>query len=263
MMSNMKMSGIIFFAIVAFFLTVAVFTGCGKESVETKNEASSRTDCTYYASEEVRIQAKAKTGASQDLRTGKLAEDVGNHAENPFTGTGNARMAELWRKAAEENDADAQIDLGVCYQNGDGVEGDMAKSAEWFRKAAEQGHAVAQILVAQNYSMGLGVNRDMAESAKWYRKAAEQGIASAQFTLGTYFFEGTGVKKDYEEAVKWWRKAAEQDYSTAQFNLGGCYYEGLGVEKDKAEAMKWFRLAAENGEEDAQEALEMLTHEDE
>ena len=63
--------------------------------------------------------------------------------------------------------------------------------------------------------------------------------------------------------MKWWRKAAEQDYSTAQFNLGGCYYEGLGVEKDKAEAMKWFRLAADNGEEDAQEALEMLAQEDE
>ena len=253
-MSKTKRIRTFFCAVVVLILTVAVFTGCGKESVETKNETSGGID----ASDEVRIQAKAKTGASQDLRTGKRAEDVGNQAENPFADTGNARMAELWRKAAEENDADAQIDLGVCYQSGDGVECDMAKSAEWFRKAAEQGHAVAQILVAQNYSMGLGVNRDMAESAKWYRKAAEQGIASAQFTLGTYFFEGTGVKKDYEEAVKWWRKAAEQNYSSAQFNLGGCYYEGLGVEKDKAEAMKWFRLAAENGEEGAKEALKEL-----
>ena len=250
-------------AVAAVVLAVVLFAGCGKENAETKNEASGGPECILYDTEEDYIRATDRSGAAQDSQTGKRAEGVGNDAGNPFAGTGNVRMAELWRKATEENDADAQIDLGVCYQTGDGVEHDMAKSAEWFRKAAEQGHAVAQILVAQNYSMGLGVNRDMVESAKWYRKAAEQDIASAQFTLGQYYFEGTGVKKDYEEAVKWWRKAAEQDYSTAQFNLGGCYYEGLGVEKDKAEAMKWFRLAAENGEKDALEALEMLAHEDE
>jgi len=252
-MSNTKMSRNIYFAILALFLTVAGFSGCGKKEEPAERKPGSTAN----------KSGKMEETTAADLRTGERAEGLGNDADNPFVGTGNARMAELWRKAVEENDVDAQIDLGVCYQAGDGVERDMAKSAEWFRKAAEQGHAVAQMLVAQNYSMGLGVNRDMAESAKWYRKAAEQGVASAQFNLGKYFFEGTGVKKDYEEAVKWWRKAAEQDYSTAQFNLGGCYFEGLGVEKDKAEAMKWFRLAADNGEKEAQEALEMMAHEDE
>ena len=257
-MSNAKLKRNIFLAVVAGLLAVGSFTGCGKDGAESENEASDGPECRLYASEEDCFLGTEQSGAAQDSRAGNRAEDVGNDAGTPFAGTGNARIAELWRKATEENDADAQIDLGVCYQAGDGVERDMAKAAEWFRKAAEQGHAVAQILVAQNYSMGLGVNRDMAEAAKWYREAAEQGIATAQFTLGQYYFEGTGVKKDYEEAVKWWRKAAEQDYSTAQFHLGGCYYEGVGVEKDKTEAAKWFRLAAENGEKDALEALEEL-----
>ena len=205
---------------------------------------------------------KTEVPEAKDSRKGKRAERVRTGAENPFAGTGNARLAEIWRKATEENDSDAQIDLGVCYQYGDGVERDMAESAEWFRKAAEQGHGIAQIILARDYATGDGVDRDMAESARWYREAAEQGIASAQFKLGQYCFEGTGVEKNYEEAVKWWRLAAEQDYSDAQYNLGGCYVEGIGVERDKAEAEKWFRLAAETGDEDALEALEMLAHEE-
>jgi TPR repeat protein len=247
-MSNTKPRRSIFLAVAAGFLSVAAVTGCGKKDVDPENKTEAAED----------KPEKTDEATAKDPRKGKRAEGVRSSAENPFAGTGNARLIELWRKATEENDSEAQIELGVCYQTGDGVECDMAKSAEWFRKAAEQGHAVAQILVAQNYAMGLGVNRDMAEAAKWYRKAAEQDIPSAQFTLGQYYFEGTGVKKDYEEAVKWWRKAAEQDYSTAQFNLGGCYFEGLGVEKDKAEAAKWFRLAAENGDKDAPEALKEL-----
>jgi len=43
-----------------------------------------------------------------------------------------------YRKAAEQGDADAQFNLGVRYDAGQGVQQDMA--AAWLRKAAEQGH---------------------------------------------------------------------------------------------------------------------------
>ena len=46
---------------------------------------------------------------------------------------------EWWSKATEwVKNAKAQYYLGVCYENGEGVEKDMAKAIEWYRKAAEQ-----------------------------------------------------------------------------------------------------------------------------
>jgi TPR repeat protein len=55
-----------------------------------------------------------------------------------------SKAAELYRKAAEQGDADAQNSLGKCYQNGIGVTKDLKKAADWFRKAAKQGDTEAQ-----------------------------------------------------------------------------------------------------------------------
>ena len=57
--------------------------------------------------------------------------------------------AEQVRKAAEQGDAEAQCELGVLYENGQGVPKDHRKAAEWFRKAATQGHAEAKDLLAK------------------------------------------------------------------------------------------------------------------
>ena len=48
------------------------------------------------------------------------------------------------RTAAEKGDADAQYDLGDCYENGVWVDKDLKQAAEWYRKAAAQGHEDAK-----------------------------------------------------------------------------------------------------------------------
>ena len=157
-----------------------------------------------------------------------------------------------WRKAAEQGYANAQFNLGLCYDRGNGVTQDVAEAVEWWRKAAEQGNANAQFSIGYCYAQGNGVTQDFAEAAKWFRKAAEQGDANAQFNLGYCYGQGYGVTQDYAEAVKWYRKAAEQGFAPAQYRLGRCYETGRGVTNDYAEAVKWFRKAAEQGNAAAQ-----------
>ena len=48
--------------------------------------------------------------------------------------------AEWFRKAAEQGNADAQYNLGMCYQEWKGVEQSFSKAEEWYTKAAQQGH---------------------------------------------------------------------------------------------------------------------------
>jgi uncharacterized protein len=43
----------------------------------------------------------------------------------------------LFRKAADRGNADAQYNLGFMYQRGRGVPQDHAAAASWFRKAAD------------------------------------------------------------------------------------------------------------------------------
>ncbi|MCH5351272.1 MAG: sel1 repeat family protein, partial [Clostridiales bacterium] len=50
----------------------------------------------------------------------------------------------LFTEIAEGGDPYAQMNLGICYEQGHGVEQDYAEAAKWYRKAAEQGDADSQ-----------------------------------------------------------------------------------------------------------------------
>ena len=73
---------------------------------------------------------------------------------------------------AEQGDADAQCNLGVCYQYGTGVEKDEQKAVEWYKKAAEQRYANAQYSLGVCYNNGTGVEKDEQKAVEWYKKAA-------------------------------------------------------------------------------------------
>ena len=97
--------------------------------------------------------------------------------------------------------------------------GDYATAYKEFKAAAVQGDAKAQYDLGLMYQNGQGVSKDYTEAAKWYRKAAEQGDADAQGNLGFMYANGLGVSKDNAEAMKWWSKAAAQGNAVAKNNL--------------------------------------------
>jgi len=166
-----------------------------------------------------------------------------------------AEAVKWYRKAAEQNFAPAQYNLGACYLSGEGVSKDYAEAVKWFRKAAAQNLASAQAMLGTCYANGQGVPKDYAEAVNWSRKAAEQNDAIAQYDLGVSYANGQGVAKDYVEAVKWFRKAAKQNLAEAQVALGACYANGQGVATNYAEAVKWYRKAAEQNYAPAQVRL--------
>ncbi|HHX2522660.1 TPA: tetratricopeptide repeat protein, partial [Neisseria subflava] len=78
-------------------------------------------------------------------------------------------------RAAEQGNADAQVNLGLMYANGQGVRQDDAQAVQWYRQAAEQGDAQAQGLLGIAYGSGYGVRQDSALAQEWYGKACDNG----------------------------------------------------------------------------------------
>ena len=76
-------------------------------------------------------------------------------------------------------------------------------------QAAEQGFAAAQYNLGVMYDNGQGVRQDDAQAVQWYRKAAEQGIAEAQYNLGVMYDNGQGVRQNYKIAKEWFGKACD------------------------------------------------------
>ncbi|MBF0127147.1 MAG: sel1 repeat family protein [Magnetococcales bacterium] len=116
-----------------------------------------------------------------------------------------------------------------------------------FRDAADQGDAEAQYNLGVMLEKGQGTPRSCAEAAQWYRLAADQGFALAQYNLGVLYLQGTGVPHREREATRWFRKAAEQGFAEAQYNLGVMYKDGRGVARDVLQAYVWITLAAGQG----------------
>jgi TPR repeat protein len=136
--------------------------------------------------------------------------------------------------------------LGLLYQNGDGVPRDHALAAAWFRKAADQGDSAAQLNLAFSYQMGQGVPQDYAQAAAWYRKAADQGDASAESNLGLLFHTGLGVPQDDEQAAAWFRKPLNRGSSAHSSISAGSTTKGTkGVHRTPRKRLRSIRKAAD------------------
>jgi TPR repeat protein len=170
-------------------------------------------------------------------------------------GTGNnkdeAEAVFYWRKAADKGVVDAQYKLGVMYRDGAGVRKDESEAVRLIRKGAGQGDALAQNNLGVMYRDGAGVGKDVVEAVRWWRRAADQGDAFGQRNLGNMY----AVGKDLEKAVLWWRKAAKQGDALAQDKLSAMYRDGSGVGKEETEVGRWWRKVADQGNTLAQNNL--------
>jgi TPR repeat protein len=126
---------------------------------------------------------------------------------------------------AESGDSDAQFLLGAAYASS-GNESDYAEAAQWYVKAAEQNHALAQFNLGIMYSKGQGVDRDKTVSQTWMSKAAALGDAGAQYEFGMrqhrLSMDGSeGALELKIDAYKWLLLAAAQGYGSSET---GCDY---------------------------------------
>jgi hypothetical protein len=103
--------------------------------------------------------------------------------------------------------------------------GRLDEAARLYKLAADQGYAPAQLDLGIRYDKGLGgLARDEREAVRLFKLAADQGLAAAQFTLGDFHQKGAGgLAKDEHEAARLYKLAADQGYAVAQNNLGLFY----------------------------------------
>jgi len=133
--------------------------------------AENDNDAWYYPN----LTCRENHGLQQD--------DAGyRRAVNHFTYAAQ-QAAASFEQAAKQGNADAQYQLGLMYETGQGVAQDYRRAAQWYEKAALQGHAQAQYQLGNLYREGLGVEESLIEAEQWWQRAAAQGIALARRQL--------------------------------------------------------------------------------
>ena len=86
----------------------------------------------------------------------------------------------LWLKAAKQGYADSQNNLGYVYRT---IKHYYSEALKWYRLAADQNNAEAQYDLGIMYENGQGVKRDTLEAVRFYRMAAGNGNEEAREAL--------------------------------------------------------------------------------
>jgi len=147
------------------------------------------------------------------------------------------------------------------YAEGHGVAQNLAQAVALFRKAADQGNAQAQYNLGAMYAKGQGLPQDFVQAFNWFGKAADHGNALAQTALGLMYADGQeGMPQDFALAGHWFGKAADQGNAYAQANLSWLYTNGQGVGQDDTQALMWSTLALARAEDDATRELAASIH---
>jgi uncharacterized protein len=109
---------------------------------------------------------------------------------------------------------------------------DYKEAFRLWKPLAEQGYVLAQYNLGLMYDNGNGLPQDYKEAVKWYRLSAEQGYVRGQLNLGRMYAKGQGVPQDIKEALRLWKLSAEQGNAGSQYNLGVMYYTGQEIPQD-------------------------------
>jgi hypothetical protein len=151
----------------------------------------------------VAVAAGLLNWATPPARAGSLED--GNAAFNAGR-YGDALNA--WSAAAGSGNAEADFDLGLLYDLGNGVPESAETAFRWYKRAAEAGLGTAAFNVAVMYDSGRGAPPDRTQAAVWYARAAALGDRRAAFNLGQLYELGQGVPRNIAAAIAWYKVAA-------------------------------------------------------
>ena len=90
---------------------------------------------------------------------------------------------EKYVSKAENGDVDAQVTLGMMYDNGWYVAENKAEAFKWFLRAAERHDAMSQMHVGWAHVTGELVPKDLVKAYMWWALAKAQGDEGAAESL--------------------------------------------------------------------------------
>ncbi len=144
---------------------------------------------------------------------------------------------------ANKGEVAAQVELGLRYINGTGVDKNPKSAVELFRAAAEKNNPLGQFFLGTAYSQGVELQQSDVVAIELWEKAARNGYPNAQFWLGMMIANGYGgIAADWCAAISLFVAASDQ-VTDAAFMAGFGFHEGKFSEPSYEEAAKYYRLA--------------------
>jgi hypothetical protein len=198
--------------------------------------------------------------ASRPSTAADAALDLANRLDGAGGGVSSDAALIALEDAAAAGQPMALWQLGLMYENGEGVEKDPVKAFGYFSQIAND-HAdaaprgleadiVAQsfVKVGEYYAEGLpdaGIPADEDRSHRMIIHAATYfGDADAQYRLGELYLDENELGDNPLQSARWLSLAARKGHAGAQARLGELLFRGSeGLEPQPEEGLMWMIVA--------------------
>ena len=176
------------------------------------------------------------------------AKEFLSQADKYRAGSGVVRnegkAAELYHKAADMGNAEAQTRFAEALFDGRGVARYPAGSRAWLEKAARQGNARAECDLGVMLTNGLDIAQDRPNGLRYLQAAARLGDGYAEDYLGQLAENGLTGDPSSSEAYMHYLKAWEMGSAWGAYNVARMHERGIGVYKNPSEALRWYMKVA-------------------
>jgi TPR repeat protein len=161
---------------------------------------------------------------------------------------GNVNNAiELLQQAGARGEHNAFFELGLIYNDSDGIEKDTAKAIDYYQRAVAMGNYRAAANLGYMYEIGEGVDVDLQKAISYYTFSARGGSPTGQNNLATFYRYGQVVNVDTQAAFELYQKSYANGNRFAAENLGDMYYFGELGERDFSTACDYYEEAVKRG----------------
>lgn len=129
---------------------------------------------------------------------------------------------DLKMKAANGGYSFAQFDVGNYFYYGYSevnIESNVEIAYSWYKKAADQNNGNAQLMVAYCLENGIGTDTNEDKSIEYYEKSASNGIAEAYLNLANIYSR----KKMYDKSLELYKMAVDRKNYLAAVNISDYY----------------------------------------
>lgn len=147
---------------------------------------------------------------------------------------------------------DAQVNLGICYEEGSGVIQDLETAIQLYTAAANRGnaHALNNLgfirLTQNNLETAKRLFTEAAHLGRYFGLSLIHFIFSidALYNLGLYY-ERLQTTASFHTAFEYYVEASEKGHAKASKRAGDFLYSGIGTAVNKTRSANYYLLAAQ------------------
>lgn len=153
---------------------------------------------------------------------------------------------------------------GEAYGN---IEYSEETAFEYYLMGSDAGDMKAPRYIGLCYQDGIGVEADEEMAFEYFKLAAERGDSTGLVYYANYLLEGRGCEQDVDAAIALYQEIVDtngHDLVLCALTLGSIYKNGEYVEADTEKAAEYYQIVLDNAMEgsssatEAQEALDEI-----